>query len=176
MKSPQSAGLAVKQGFKKVYCYLDGFPAWQKAGYPVESIKDFLPAVQIPLVTPAELKALLDGDKAAVVDVRDIENRAGGHIKGELNIPLENLMADHTKIPKVNAVVVVDLHGTQGGSPAATWSSRASRRSAGSRAASRRGSPPACPWRSRLRVSFLPTRRPQAHTLRVASAAGGRAN
>ena len=115
MKSPQSAGLAVKQGFKKVYCYLDGFPAWQKAGHPVESIKDFLPAVQIPVITPAELKALLDGGKATVVDVRDIENRTGGHIKGELNIPLENLMADHARIPKGTAVAVVDLHGTQGG-------------------------------------------------------------
>lgn len=115
MKSPQSAGLAVKQGFKKVYCYLDGFPAWQKAGHPVESIKDFLPAVQIPTVTPAELKALIDGGKAIVVDVRDVENRTGGHIKGELNIPLENLMADHASIAKGTPVVVVDFHGTQGG-------------------------------------------------------------
>lgn len=115
MKSPQSAGLAVKQGYKKVYCYLEGFPAWQKAGYPVESIKDFLPSVQIPTVAAAELKGLLDAGKALVVDVRDIENRAGGRISGEINVPLENLMADYGKIPKDRPAVIVDLHGTQGG-------------------------------------------------------------
>ena len=114
MKSPQSAGLAVQQGYKKVYVYLDGFPGWQKAGYPVESIKDFLPAVQIPVVTPAQLKEQLDAGKALVVDVRDVENRTGGHIKGEVNIPLENLMADHARVPKGTPLVIVDFHGTQG--------------------------------------------------------------
>lgn len=114
MKSIQSAGLAVKQGYAKVYCYLEGFPAWQKAGYPVESIKDFLPPVEVPTVTPGQLKEQLDAGKALVVDIRDVENRGVGRIRGEQNIPLESLMADHARLPKGTPLVVVDLHGTQG--------------------------------------------------------------
>jgi rhodanese-related sulfurtransferase len=96
-----------------VYCYLDGFPGWQKAGYPVEVMKEFLPSVEIPVVPPAELKALLDGKKALVVDIRDTEDRKGGSLKGELFIPLEKLMADHGKIPKETPIVIVDLRGAQ---------------------------------------------------------------
>ena len=114
MKSLRSAGLAVKQGYRNVYCYLDGFPGWQKAGYPVESIPDFLPPVQVPAITPAELKAQLDAGRAQVIDIRDVEDHGGGNIRGEINIPLEKLMAEHAKIPKGVPLVVLDLHGTQG--------------------------------------------------------------
>ena len=36
MRSSKASALAVGWGFTKVYYYRDGFPAWKKAGYPVE--------------------------------------------------------------------------------------------------------------------------------------------
>jgi len=98
-----------------VYVYLEGFPAWQKRGYPTEMIKDFLPPVEIPTVPPAEFKALLEGaDKVFLVDIRDSEDlRATGTIKGSTNLPLEDLMAKHETIPKERKVLLMDLHGAQ---------------------------------------------------------------
>ncbi len=36
MRSSKAAGMAVTWGFKNVYYFRDGLPAWKTAGYPVE--------------------------------------------------------------------------------------------------------------------------------------------
>ncbi len=36
MRSSNAAKMAVGWGFTNIYYYRDGFPAWKKAGYPVE--------------------------------------------------------------------------------------------------------------------------------------------
>ncbi|MDH5446770.1 MAG: rhodanese-like domain-containing protein [Gammaproteobacteria bacterium] len=36
MRSSKASIKAVKWGYKKVYYFRDGFPAWKKSGYPVE--------------------------------------------------------------------------------------------------------------------------------------------
>lgn len=36
MRAPTGSKNAVSWGYKKVYYYREGFPSWQKAGYPVE--------------------------------------------------------------------------------------------------------------------------------------------
>lgn len=36
LRSSEAAEMAAAWGFKKLYYYRDGFPAWQGAGYPVE--------------------------------------------------------------------------------------------------------------------------------------------
>ena len=36
MRSSEASKMAVDWGFSKVYYFRDGFPAWKKAGYPVE--------------------------------------------------------------------------------------------------------------------------------------------
>ncbi len=78
-------------------------------------LKDFLPAVEIPMVGPAEFKALLEGgEKVVLVDIRDSEDlRALGMVKGASNIPLEHLMAWNERIPKGSKVLLMDLHGAQ---------------------------------------------------------------
>ena len=98
-----------------MYVYLEGFPEWKKRGYPVESIADFLPVLEIPAVEPAELKALIAGpEKVVLVDLRDREDiQALGTIAGAMNLPLENLMAKHELIPKGSRVVLVDTSGAQ---------------------------------------------------------------
>ncbi|HWR97839.1 MAG TPA: rhodanese-like domain-containing protein [Candidatus Methanoperedens sp.] len=95
--------------------YREGFPEWKKRGYPVESIPDFLPLLDIPALRPDELKALLAGpERPVLLDLRDREDiQASGTIAGALNIPLENLMADHGRIPQGQRVVLVDMHGVQ---------------------------------------------------------------
>ncbi len=71
-------------GFDKMKGYLEGgFPAWQHAGEPIDMIIDVLPdelAMDIPF-----------DENLVVIDVRRETEFADGHIKGAINIPLQDL-------------------------------------------------------------------------------------
>jgi 3-mercaptopyruvate sulfurtransferase SseA len=49
------------------------------------------PAAAVPRVTLAEFKRLVDQDAVLVVDVRDPQSYAGGHIPGAILIPVQRL-------------------------------------------------------------------------------------
>jgi len=36
LRSAKASKMAIGWGFTKIYYYRDGFPAWKKAGYPIE--------------------------------------------------------------------------------------------------------------------------------------------
>jgi len=62
-----------------------------------------------------DLKAILAGG-ATLVDVRTREEYAGGHIPGSINIPLNNLESNLSKIPKNKAVITCCASGMRSGS------------------------------------------------------------
>jgi rhodanese-related sulfurtransferase len=66
-------------------------------------------------VSPAALKAMLDaGEQVVLLGISDREDlAAAGRIEGTTQIPLEDLMARHTAVPKEAKVVIVDLAGQQ---------------------------------------------------------------
>jgi hydroxyacylglutathione hydrolase len=72
-------------GFEKVRGYLEGgFPAWQRAGEPIDMIIDVMPdelAMDIPF-----------DEHLLVVDVRRETEFADGHVKDAVNIPLQDLV------------------------------------------------------------------------------------
>jgi len=71
-------------GFDKVKGYLDGgFPVWRESGEPIDMIIDVEPdelAMDIPF-----------DDNLLVLDVRRETEFADGHVKGAMNIPLQDL-------------------------------------------------------------------------------------
>jgi hydroxyacylglutathione hydrolase len=71
-------------GFSKISGYLKGgFPAWKDAGEPIDMIIDIEPdelAMDIPF-----------DDKIVIVDVRREPEFADGHIRGAINIPLDEM-------------------------------------------------------------------------------------
>ncbi|HXD76842.1 MAG TPA: rhodanese-like domain-containing protein [Puia sp.] len=71
-------------GFERVSGYLEGgFPAWQRAGEPIDMIID---------VEPDELAMDIPFDEnLLVLDVRRETEFADGHVKGAVNIPLHEL-------------------------------------------------------------------------------------
>lgn len=112
-KSGKAAALAVKLGYTGVAIYNEGIPEWVKAGYAVESQRVY-PAVEIPLLAPAELKALLDANKDVVVlDIRDEVDAAIGVVPGSRSIDLELLDSRFVELPRGKKIVLVDLHGKQ---------------------------------------------------------------
>jgi rhodanese-related sulfurtransferase len=61
-----------------------------------------------------DLKEIL-AQGATLVDVRTREEYAGGHIPGSINIPLNNLESNLSKIPKNKAVITCCASGMRSG-------------------------------------------------------------
>jgi rhodanese-related sulfurtransferase len=100
-------------GHTNVAVYNEGLPEWVKRGYPAE-IKKVYPAVEIPVVSAAELKGWLDAKaNVFVLDLRDGDDAAAGRIPGSTNVDIEVLDARLADVPKGKKIVVVDLHGKQ---------------------------------------------------------------
>jgi glyoxylase-like metal-dependent hydrolase (beta-lactamase superfamily II)/rhodanese-related sulfurtransferase len=71
-------------GFNKIKGYLDGgFTAWQQAGLPIDMIID-VEADELAMDIPFDENLL-------IVDVRRETEFADGHVKGALNLPLNDL-------------------------------------------------------------------------------------
>ncbi len=81
--STDSAGQAKKMGYKNVRVYLDGEPAWVKAGNPTYASKEFISKGNIVLV-----------------DLRSAEKSAAGRIPRSVTIPYATLKNKMESLPK----------------------------------------------------------------------------
>jgi rhodanese-related sulfurtransferase len=66
---------------------------------------------QHPEVTPQELNALLRSDAAVVVDVREADEFAAGHIPGAINMPLSTFQPSKLPDPDGKKLVLNCLGG-----------------------------------------------------------------
>ena len=66
-------------------------------------------------VTAGELASLLNADEALVVDVREAEEFAAGHIPGARNVPLSAFRADALPDPAGRTMVLSCLGGKRSG-------------------------------------------------------------
>jgi rhodanese-related sulfurtransferase len=75
--STTNAGLAKKEGYKNVRVFLDGEPAWSKAGYPLYASKEFINSGNIVLLDlRADGKAVKGRiPRAVVVPYDQLDNR-----------------------------------------------------------------------------------------------------
>lgn len=61
-----------------------------------------------PLITPTELAGRMREGKAPVmIDVREVDEFAEGHIPGAINLPLSNFMNLFQQIPKDQEVALI---------------------------------------------------------------------
>lgn len=72
--STTSAGLAKKLGYTNIRVYLDGEPAWAKAGMPTYSTYDFI-----------------KNGNVVLIDIRESDVAVKGRIKNAYSIPYEDL-------------------------------------------------------------------------------------
>jgi glyoxylase-like metal-dependent hydrolase (beta-lactamase superfamily II)/rhodanese-related sulfurtransferase len=94
-------------GYEKFAGWLDGgIEGWEQAGKPIAST---------PLIdADAAKKALLEG--AAVLDVREPNEFASGHIADAISIPLGQLTARTNELPKDRPIVAYCGHGERSAS------------------------------------------------------------
>ena len=100
-------------GYTNVSVYNEGLPEWVKRGYPAD-LKKVYPKIEIPAVSAANLKAMIDKkENIFLLDIRDEDDLKAGTIQGARNIDLEVLDASLNKVPKGKKIVIMDLHGKQ---------------------------------------------------------------
>jgi rhodanese-related sulfurtransferase len=100
-------------GYRNVAVYNEGIPEWVKRGYPA-NVKKVYPAVEIPVLSAAALKGMLDRRQDVVVlDVRDDDDARSGRVPGSLHVEIELLDARLAELPSGKKIVLVDMHAKQ---------------------------------------------------------------
>lgn len=107
-KSKKAAEQATKLGYANVHVYAEGMPVWEEVGYSFYRSGDYEKPIETSKVSPMVLKALTEAqpEKIQIVDVRDPEEFAEGHIPGAINCPLEDFALQSAVIDKKKKVVV----------------------------------------------------------------------
>jgi len=88
--SPKAAGLALKWGYSNVKVFLDGEPAWKKAGYCTTSTPDFVKTGNVVLI-----------------DLRTPDAVVNGHIPGAVNITADKLAFAKSEFPQYKGANIV---------------------------------------------------------------------
>ena len=108
----RAAEKAVDLGYQNVYAFREGIPGWQKAGYPLVTVRP-LPDIEISQISTVELAAMLDNDEIILLDINlkeDAHKFYIDHAK-RVHIPLDELNVSLAQIPKDKKVVVICLKG-----------------------------------------------------------------
>ena len=83
-------------------------PVWEEKGYAVYAGPDYEKRIETTKITPQELKILMETKSGTftLVDVRDPQEFAEGHIPGAINIPSDKFAAGSAVLDKEKLVVV----------------------------------------------------------------------
>ncbi len=108
----RAAEKAVELGYKNVYAFREGIPAWEAAGYPMVTVKA-LPDVEVNQVSTEDLASMLAKDDITLVDINlneDADKFYIDHAK-RVHISLDELNVRLTELPKDKKIVVICLKG-----------------------------------------------------------------
>lgn len=107
-KSKKAAKKAIAMGYKKVLVYAQGIPVWEEKGMPIYAGPNYEKRIETTKISPADLNRLIkgDGNTFQLVDVRDPEEFAEGHIPGAINIPLSGFAAQSGILDKKKTIIV----------------------------------------------------------------------
>lgn len=113
--SLRAAETAIRLGYKQVFAYREGLPAWVAAGYPTSS-SESLPKISVEKISTDELHAgLQDDDSLVLLDCSlkaDAEKFRIDSPK-RIYIPLEELQDQYAKLPRDKKLAVICLKGTR---------------------------------------------------------------
>ena len=108
----RAAEKAVELGYTNVYAFREGIPGWEKAGYPLVTVKP-LPDVEVAKITTVELAAMLENDDVVLVDINLKDDARKFHIDHakRMHIPLDELNVSVSQLPREKKIVVICLKG-----------------------------------------------------------------
>ncbi|MFA4817436.1 MAG: rhodanese-like domain-containing protein [Parcubacteria group bacterium] len=109
-----AADLTQKE-FKNVYYLTGGFPSWKSQLNPTISAgnpNSFTDQSKVSYLTSDQLKAMFAAEKNLyIIDVRKSDALAQGHLKGAVNIFLDDLEKRRGEIPSGKKIVLYDTDG-----------------------------------------------------------------
>jgi rhodanese-related sulfurtransferase len=107
-KSKKAAAKSKKIGYSNVWIYSEGMPVWEEMGYSFYKGGGYEKKIETTKITPQVLKKIMDTepDSVTVVDVRDPEEFAEGHVPGAMNLPLKNFASGSGVLDKDKKIVV----------------------------------------------------------------------
>jgi len=107
-KSKKSAQKALELGYTNVNVYAEGMPVWEETGYPFYRGADYEKRIETTKIRPMELQKLVESrdETIQIVDVRDKEEYAEGHIPGAVNLPLDEFAQGSDILDKNKRIIV----------------------------------------------------------------------
>lgn len=103
----------MEHGYKNVFVFREGLPAWVMAGYPTVTIEP-LPEAEVPSLGTADLKKMLDSKQNFVlIDLRfDMSAREYWiDAPNRMVVPLDMLADRYKEIPVGKKIVLIDETG-----------------------------------------------------------------
>ncbi len=100
--------MAAELGYDNLFVLHEGMPVWEEKGYAVYAGPDYEKRIETTKITPQELKIIMETKSGTftLVDVRDPQELAEGHIPGAINIPSDKFAAGSAVLDKEKLVVV----------------------------------------------------------------------
>ncbi|MCK4911027.1 MAG: rhodanese-like domain-containing protein [Thermodesulfovibrionales bacterium] len=107
-KSKKAAALASKRGYSDLFVYAEGMPVWEEKGLPIYKGPNYEKKIKTTIIAPSELRGMIGSgsDDFTVVDVRDKEEFAEGHMPGSINIPVEEFALNSHVLDKDKKIIV----------------------------------------------------------------------
>ena len=107
-KSKKAAQKAIAMGYKNVLVYAEGMPVWEEKGFPIYAGPDYEKRIETTKIDPANLDKLIknSAETLTVVDVRDPEEFAEGHIPSAINIPVATFASKSGILDKKKQIIV----------------------------------------------------------------------
>ncbi len=83
----QAARVAAELGYSNLYVLHEGMPVWEEKGYAVYAGPNYEKKIETTKIDPQEIRKLMETKAGTftLVDVRDPEEFAGGHIPGAIH-------------------------------------------------------------------------------------------
>ncbi len=112
-KGVEMAQKIIGWGYRGVRILPITYDAWKAAGNPIATGHTKTTIVYVPKPKPGtiphaefrKMAAVLPPD-TVIIDVRNADEYAAGHVKGAMNIPLDELNERYTEIPKGKRVIL----------------------------------------------------------------------
>jgi rhodanese-related sulfurtransferase len=100
--------VAAELGYGNVFVLQEGVPVWEEKGYAVYAGPDYEKRIETTKITPQQLKILMETKSGTftLVDVRDAQEFAEGHIPGAINIPSDEFAVGSAVLDKDKLIVV----------------------------------------------------------------------